>query len=99
VYLTSAEAAISAFFSFIKIKNLRVLKHLSGFKSRPGHHRVNDVNQSSRLPGNSRTFATADNGLMIPTLKIERGALEGRHQAFVDNWGRHNSPAVRESAP
>ena len=42
---------------------------------------------------------TIGNGLMTPTLKIKRAALEGRYQAFVDNWERHNSPVVWESAP
>jgi len=42
---------------------------------------------------------TIGNGLMTPTLKIKRSVLEGRYQAFVDDWARHSSPVVWESAP
>jgi len=42
---------------------------------------------------------TVGNGLMTPTLKIRRSVLEGRYQAFVDDWARHSSPVVWESAP
>jgi long-chain acyl-CoA synthetase len=42
---------------------------------------------------------TVGNGLMTPTLKIKRTALEGRYQAYVDAWLRYNNPVVWESAP
>ena len=42
---------------------------------------------------------TVGNGLITPTLKIKRAALEGRYQPFVDHWERHNSPVVWESPP
>jgi long-chain acyl-CoA synthetase len=38
------------------------------------------------------------NGLMTPTLKIRRAALESRYQALVDSWERHKSPVVWETA-
>ena len=42
---------------------------------------------------------TVANGLMTPTLKIKRNALESRYQAFVESWERQNVPVVWESAP
>jgi len=41
---------------------------------------------------------TVGNGLMTPTLKIKRAALESRYQALVDNWEKHNIPVVWEAA-
>jgi hypothetical protein len=37
VYLTSAEVSILAFLPFSRINNLRILKVVSGFESRPAH--------------------------------------------------------------
>jgi long-chain acyl-CoA synthetase len=42
---------------------------------------------------------TIGNGFMTPTLKIKRNVLEGRYQAFIENWEKTNSPVVWESAP
>jgi long-chain acyl-CoA synthetase len=42
---------------------------------------------------------TVGNGLMTPTLKIKRTALESRYQGYVDAWERYNTPVVWESVP
>ena len=42
---------------------------------------------------------TVGNGLMTPTLKIKRTALEGRYQDYVDVWERSSTPVVWESVP
>jgi long-chain acyl-CoA synthetase len=41
---------------------------------------------------------TVGNGLITPTLKVRRAAVEGRYQALVDDWNRQKSPVVWESA-
>jgi long-chain acyl-CoA synthetase len=41
---------------------------------------------------------TIGNDAMTPTLKIKRGVLESRYQAFVDDWNRQSRPIVWESA-
>jgi long-chain acyl-CoA synthetase len=41
---------------------------------------------------------TIGNDAMTPTLKIRRGVLESRYQAFVDDWNRQSRPVVWESA-
>jgi long-chain acyl-CoA synthetase len=41
---------------------------------------------------------TVGNDAMTPTLKIKRGVLESRYQAFVDDWNRQSRPIVWESA-
>jgi long-chain acyl-CoA synthetase len=42
---------------------------------------------------------TVGNGLMTPTLKIKRAAVERRYQAFIDDWKRCNAPVLWEAAP
>lgn len=70
-----------------------------------GNIKSNKELGNAQLNPHERLIAIADgpwtvgNGLMTPTFKIKRAALEGRYQAFVDNWERHNSPVVWESAP
>jgi long-chain acyl-CoA synthetase len=39
---------------------------------------------------------TIGNGLMTPTLKIKRNALEGRYQDFIDEWKQQEAPVVWE---
>jgi long-chain acyl-CoA synthetase len=39
---------------------------------------------------------TIGNGLITPTLKIKRNALEGRYQDFVDEWKQRAAPVVWE---
>jgi long-chain acyl-CoA synthetase len=41
---------------------------------------------------------TIGNDAMTPTMKIKRGVLESRYQAFVDDWNRQSRPVVWESA-
>jgi long-chain acyl-CoA synthetase len=41
---------------------------------------------------------TVGNGLITPTLKIRRAALEGRYETLVDEWKKTESPIVWESA-
>lgn len=40
---------------------------------------------------------TIGNDAMTPTMKIKRGVLENRYQAFVDDWNRQSRPVVWES--
>jgi long-chain acyl-CoA synthetase len=40
---------------------------------------------------------TIGNDAMTPTMKIKRGVLERRYQAFVDDWNRQSRPVVWES--
>jgi long-chain acyl-CoA synthetase len=40
---------------------------------------------------------TVGNGLVTPTLKIKRNALEGRYLALVEDWKKQNRPIVWES--
>ena len=40
---------------------------------------------------------TIGNDAMTPTLKIKRGVLESRYQAFIDDWNRQSRPVVWES--
>ena len=40
---------------------------------------------------------TIGNGLITPTLKIRRAALEGRYQTLIDEWKKQNRPIVWES--
>jgi long-chain acyl-CoA synthetase len=40
---------------------------------------------------------TIGNDAMTPTLKIKRGVLESRYQAFVDDWNRQSRPIVWEA--
>jgi long-chain acyl-CoA synthetase len=40
---------------------------------------------------------TIGNDAMTPTLKIKRGVLENRYQAFVDDWNRQSRPIVWEA--
>ena len=40
---------------------------------------------------------TIGNDVMTPTLKIKRGVLESRYQAFVDDWNRQSRPIVWEA--
>jgi long-chain acyl-CoA synthetase len=40
---------------------------------------------------------TIGNDAMTPTMKIKRGVLESRYQAFVDDWNRQSRPVVWES--
>ena len=39
---------------------------------------------------------TIGNDAMTPTMKIKRGVLETRYQAFVDDWNRQSRPVVWE---
>lgn len=39
---------------------------------------------------------TIGNDAMTPTMKIKRGVLESRYQAFIDDWHRQNRPVVWE---
>ncbi|HZS50442.1 MAG TPA: AMP-binding acetyl-CoA synthetase, partial [Bryobacterales bacterium] len=39
---------------------------------------------------------TIGNGLITPTLKIKRTALEGRYQALFEEWQRQELPVVWE---
>jgi long-chain acyl-CoA synthetase len=39
---------------------------------------------------------TIGNGMMTPTLKIKRNALEGRYQDFIDEWKQQEAPVVWE---
>jgi len=41
---------------------------------------------------------TIGNDAMTPTMKIKRGVLESRYQAFIDDWNRQSRPVVWESA-
>jgi long-chain acyl-CoA synthetase len=41
---------------------------------------------------------TISNDAMTPTMKIKRGVLESRYQAFIDDWNRQSRPVVWESA-
>jgi len=40
---------------------------------------------------------TIGNDAMTPTMKIKRGVLESRYQAFIDDWNRQSRPVVWES--
>jgi len=42
---------------------------------------------------------TIGNGLLTPTLKIKRGALEDRYLRMVEEWRAQNLPVVWESPP
>ncbi len=42
---------------------------------------------------------TIANGLITPTLKVKRAALEGRYQALIDKWKEQEHRVVWESAP
>ena len=39
------------------------------------------------------------NGLMTPTLKIRRGALESRYEQMIEEWRRMEAPVVWETLP
>ena len=39
------------------------------------------------------------NGLMTPTLKIRRGALEGTYERMIEEWKAQGPPVVWESSP
>ncbi len=39
---------------------------------------------------------TIGNDAMTPTMKIKRGVLEVRYQAFIDDWNRQSRPVVWE---
>ena len=42
---------------------------------------------------------TIHNGLMTPTLKIKRGAVESRYEHLIEAWRRQDAPVVWESVP
>jgi long-chain acyl-CoA synthetase len=42
---------------------------------------------------------TIGNGMITPTLKVKRHAVEDRYQKFIEDWGRRHKPVVWESVP
>jgi long-chain acyl-CoA synthetase len=42
---------------------------------------------------------TTGNGLVTPTLKIKRAAVESRYQGFVENWRACKAPVLWEGTP
>ena len=42
---------------------------------------------------------TVENGLITPTLKMKRSALEARYQELIASWERNERPVVWESVP